>query len=144
MITSILSIILLILPGLGSTSAPQKKIIYPPGAKAGGNFSPGILIDGSLYVSGTLGTDASGKIPETFEAEVQQSLDNIDAVLKAAGMSRDDVVSVQVYLTDMGTFQRMNKVYSAHFKDPRPTRTTVGVAGLVNGGHIEITVTARK
>jgi 2-iminobutanoate/2-iminopropanoate deaminase len=144
MFTPILSIILLILPGLATAPAPQKKVIYPPGAKAGGNFSPGILIDGSLYVSGMLGLDASGRIPAPFEAEVQQSLDNIDAVLKAAGMSREDVVSVQVYLTDLNDFQNMNKVYAAHFKDPRPTRTTVGVAGLVNGGHIEITVTARK
>jgi 2-iminobutanoate/2-iminopropanoate deaminase len=144
MTTSILSIIMLTLVGLMPAPAPQKKVIYPPGAKAGGNFSPGISIDGSLYVSGMLGLDANGKIPETFEAEVQQSLDNIDAVLKAGGMSRDDVVSVQVYLTDLETFQRMNKVYAAHFKDPRPTRTTVVVAGLVNGGHIEITVTARK
>ena len=144
MITSILSIILLILPVVTPAPAPQKKIIYPPGAKAGGNFSPGILIDGSLYVSGMLGLDASGKIPDTFEAEVQQSLNNIESVLKAAGMSRDDVVSVQVYLTDLNNFQRMNTVYAGFFKDPRPTRTTVGVAGLVNGGHIEITVTARK
>ena len=144
MITPIVSIILLILTGLAATPAPQKKVIYPPGAKAGGNFSPGILIDGTLYVSGNLGLDANGKIPETFEAEVQQSLDHIEAVLKAAGMTRDDVVSVQVYLTDLSNFQRMNAIYAAHFKDPRPTRTTVGVSGLVNGGHIEITVTARK
>ena len=144
MITPILSIILLILPGLVPAPAPPKKVIYPPGARAGGNFSPGILVEGSLYVSGMLGLDANGKLPETFEAEVQQSLDNIDAVLKAAGMTRDDVVSVQVYLTDLQTFPRMNKVYAGFFKDPRPTRTTVQVAGLVNGGHIEITVTARK
>ena len=91
-----------------------------------------------------LGLDANGKLPETFEAEVQQSLDNTDAALKAGGMTRDDVVSVQVYLTDLNNFQRINKVYAGFFKDPRPTRTTVGVAGLVNGGHIEITVTARK
>src|SRR4029453_18792924 len=99
MITPILSIILLILPALAPASAPPKKIIYPPGARAGGNFSPGILVDGSLYVSGMLGLDANGKIPDTFEAEVQQGLDNIDGVLKAAEMTRDDVVSVQVYLT---------------------------------------------
>jgi 2-iminobutanoate/2-iminopropanoate deaminase len=144
MTTPILSIIMLILVGLAPTPAPQKKVIYPPGAKPGGNWSYGILVDGSLYVSGMGGEDASGKLPETFEAEVQQSLDNIEAVLKAAGMSRDDVVSVQVYLTDGATFQRMNKVYSSFFKDPRPTRTTVIVAGLVGPGHIEITVTARK
>jgi len=144
MTTPILSIIILVLVGLAPTAAPQKKVIYPPGAKPGGNWSYGILADGTLYVSGMGGEDASGKIPATFEAEVQQSLDNIDVVLKAAGMSRDDVVSVQVYLTDGATFQRMNKVYAAFFKDPRPTRTTVIVAGLVGTGHIEITATARK
>ena len=144
MTTSILSMIVLTLASLFHAPAQQKRVIYPPGAKAGGNFSPAILVDGSLYVSGMLGLDANGKLPETFEAEVQQSLDNIDATLKSAGMTRDDVVSVQVYLSDLGNFQRMNKVYAGFFKDPRPTRTTVGVAGLVNGGHIEITVTARK
>jgi 2-iminobutanoate/2-iminopropanoate deaminase len=144
MIISILSIILLVMPVMMPAAPAPKKIVYPPGAKAGGNFSPGILVAGTLYVSGNLGLDANGKIPESFEAEVQQSLDHIDAVLKAAGMSRDDVVSVQVYLTDLSNFQRMNAVYANHFKDPRPTRTTVGVAALVNGGHIEITATARK
>ena len=144
MTTSIFSIIVLTLGSVFHAPAPQKKVIYPPGTKAGGNFSPAILVEGSLYVSGMLGLDANGKLPETFEAEVQQSLDNIDAALKAAGMTREDVVSVQVYLSDLQNFQRMNKVYAAFFKDPRPTRTTVQVAGLVNGGHIEITVTARK
>jgi 2-iminobutanoate/2-iminopropanoate deaminase len=144
MIRPMLSIVLLVLMGLAPPPAPQKKVIYPPGAKAGGNWSYGILADGTLYISGMGGEDANGKIPATFEAEVQQSLNNIDVVLKAAGMSRDDVVSVQVYLTDGATFQSMNKAYAAYFKDPRPTRTTVIVAGLVGEGHIEITATARK
>ena len=122
----------------------EKKIIIPPGAKPGGNWSYGILADGTLYLSGMGGEDASGKIPASFEAEVQQSLDNIGNVLKAAGMSPADVVSAQVYITDRNTFERMNKVYTSYFKDPRPTRTTVVVAGLVGEGHIEITVTARK
>ena len=116
----------------------------PPGAKPGGSWSPGILIDGTLYVSGQGGEDANGKVPDTFEAEVTQALDNIDVVLKAAHMSSDDVVSVQVYLTDGALFQRMNTVYMAHFKDPRPTRTTVVVAKLVGPSHIEITATAKK
>ena len=144
MYTAVFSIIILVLAGLSPAQAPQKKVIYPPGAKPGGNWSYGILADRTLYVSGMGGEDASGKLPVTFEAEVQQSLNNIEAVLKAAGMSRDDVVSVQVYLTDGATFQRMNTVYSAFFKDPRPTRTTVIVAGLVGPGHIEITATSRK
>ena len=127
----------------------ERKVIVPPefAPKAGAaapNFSPGILVDGTLYISGQAGEDATGKIPDDFDAEVKQSLDNIDAVLKAAGMSSGDVVSVQVYLTDGATFQRMNAVYTAYFKVPRPTRTTVVVAKLVGPGHIEITVTARK
>jgi len=122
----------------------DKKIIAPPGTKPGGNYSPGILVDGTLYISGQGGEDAAGKIPSDFDAEVRQSLDNIGAVLKAAGMSPADVVSVQVYLNDAGKFQRMNAVYTSYFRDPRPTRTTVVVAGLVGPGNIEITVTARK
>jgi len=88
------------------------------------------------------GEDAAGKISGDFETEVKQALDNIGTVLK--GMSAGDVVSVQVYLTDGATFERMNAVYKAYFKDPRPTRTTVVVAKLVGQGHIEITATARK
>jgi 2-iminobutanoate/2-iminopropanoate deaminase len=122
----------------------EKKVILPPGAKPSGNWSYGILADGTLYVSGMGGEDASGKIPASFEAEVQQSLDNIDKVLKAAGMSSANVVSAQVYITNRDTFAQMNKVYTSYFKDPRPTRTTVVVAGLVGDGHVEITVTAKK
>ena len=84
------------------------------------------------------------RFPRDFDAEVKQSLDNIGAVLQAAGMSPADVVSVQVYLTDGAKFPRMNAVYTSYFKDPRPTRTTVVVAKLVGPGNIEITVTARK
>ena len=101
-------------------------------------------MDGTLYVSGMSGEDAAGKVPADFEAEVRQALENIGAVLKAAGMSPSNVVSVQVYLTDVATFQRMNMVYMNFFQGPRPTRTTVVVAKLVGPGHIEITVTARK
>jgi 2-iminobutanoate/2-iminopropanoate deaminase len=75
---------------------------------------------------------------------VRQTLDNIGLILKEAGMGFEDVVAVQVYLTDMDLFQRMNAVYTTYFKEPRPTRTTVGVAKLVGVAKIEITVTAKK
>lgn len=138
------AMILLAVFGAGASLAAEKKIVSPPGTKPGGNYSQGILIDGTLFISGQSGEDETGKIPPDFEAEVKQCLDNIGAVLKAAGMSPSDVVSVQVYLTDAAKFQRMNTVYTNYFKDPRPTRTTVIVAGLVGPGNIEVTVTARK
>jgi 2-iminobutanoate/2-iminopropanoate deaminase len=59
-------------------------------------------------------------------------------------MDFSDVVAVQVYLTDMDLFQRMNAVYMEVFREPRPTRTTVGISKLAGLGHVEITVTARK
>jgi enamine deaminase RidA (YjgF/YER057c/UK114 family) len=122
----------------------EKHVVLPPGAKASANWSHGILADGTLYVSGMAGEDKDGKIPASFDAEVRLALDNIDAVLKAAGMSSADVVSVQVYLTDGALFERMNTAYTGYFKAPRPARTTVVVAKLVGPGHVEITVTARK
>ena len=122
----------------------DKRVITPAGEKPGTNWSYGVLVDGTLYASGMAGEDKDGKIPASFEAEAQKALDNINAVLKAAGMSSTDVVSVQVYLTDVALFERMNRVYTTFFKDPRPARTTVVVKSLVGPGHIEITVTARK
>ena len=123
----------------------KKKVVTPKDFPAGRPFSAGIQVGDTLYVSGQTGSDPkTGKVPENFEDEVKQCLANVRNILQAGGMDFSDAVSVQVYLTDIGTFQRMNAVYTATFPDPRPTRTTVGVAGLSGGAHIEITVTARK
>jgi 2-iminobutanoate/2-iminopropanoate deaminase len=127
--------------------AAEKKVINPPEFGAGSpNFSTAILVDGTLYVSGQIGQDLKTKqVPTDFEAEVKTVLTNIGFALKAAGMDYKDVVSVQVYLTDMEQFARMNAVYITFFKDPRPSRTTVGVTKLAAPtAHIEVTVTARK
>jgi 2-iminobutanoate/2-iminopropanoate deaminase len=123
----------------------EKRVVSPKEFPTGRPFSAGLLVEGTLYVSGQVGADLkTGKIPEEFEAEVRQTLDNIGLILKEGGMGFQDVVAVQVYLTDMDLFQRMNSVYTTYFKEPRPTRTTVGVAKLVGTARIEITVTARK
>ena len=126
--------------------AAQKKVIAPPEIPASPNFSAAIQADGTLYVSGMIGQDLKSKeVPASFENEVKTVLSNIGIVLKAAGMDYKDVVSVQVYLTDMDLFPRMNAVYTTFFKEPRPTRTTVGVTKLaLAAAHIEVTVTAKK
>lgn len=122
----------------------DRRIIRPKGSSPAGPYSPGVLIDGTLYAAGQVGRDAKGNIPAEFEAEVKQCLDNVGAILAEAGMGFADAVSVQVYLTDIDLFQRMNTVYMTYFPEPRPARTTVGVAKLVGTARIEITVTARK
>src|ERR1043166_3110621 len=126
--------------------AAQKKIIAPPEIPPSPNFSAAILSGGTLYISGMIGQDLKTKqVPANFDDEVKAVLSNIGIVLKAGGMDYKDVVSVQVYLTDMTLFPRMNAVYTTFFKEPRPTRTTVGVTTLAAAdAHIEVTVTARK
>ena len=126
--------------------ADKKPITPPEFAAAKAPFSQAILIDGTLYVSGMIGRDPkTAEVPADFEQEVKLCLDNIGIVLKAAGMKFSDAVSVQVYLTDMDLFAKMNGVYTTYFPEPRPARTTVGVSRLAAPkAHVEITVTARK
>src|SRR5579859_6054172 len=102
--------------------AANKKVISPPefapapGAAAP-MFSPGILVGDTLYVSGQIGQDLKTKdVPADFEQEVKTCFDDIGIVLKAAGMTFENVVSVQVYLTDMDLFPKMNGVYATIFK----------------------------
>jgi 2-iminobutanoate/2-iminopropanoate deaminase len=124
----------------------ENKVIQPKEFPTGRPFSPGILAGGTLYVAGQTGQDLkTSKIPDDFETEMKQCLDNIGLILKEAKMGFGDVVTVQVYLTDIELFKRMNTVYMTYFKEPRPARTTVGVAKLAGAGaHVEITVTAHK
>jgi 2-iminobutanoate/2-iminopropanoate deaminase len=140
-----LAAIFLIAAIVASSASSKKRVITPPGFKSD-RFSAGIQVADTLYVSGQTGTDPkTGKVPDNFEDEVKQALSNVRGVLQAGGMDYADVVAVTVYLTDIDLFQRMNAIYTTTFLDPRPTRTTVGVARLAGpGAHIEITVTARK
>jgi 2-iminobutanoate/2-iminopropanoate deaminase len=133
-----------------ATAAEKKAIVPPEFAPAAGApappYSPGVLVDGTLYVAGQIGEDLKTReVPADFEAEVKTCLDRVGIILKAAGMTYGDAVSVQVYLTDMDLFARMNAVYTAYFKEPRPARTAVGVTRLASAkARIEIAVTARK
>ena len=131
--------------GATAPALAEKKIIQPKEFAPGGPFNPAILVDGTLYVSGQIGRDLkTQKVPDNFEAEVRQALDNIGIILREAKMTYADVVAVQVYLTDMNLFPKMNAIYTTYFKADRPARTTLGITKLaVPEAHIEITVTAR-
>jgi 2-iminobutanoate/2-iminopropanoate deaminase len=128
-----------------AVGAQPRQAVHPKDFPTGAPYSPGILADGTLYIAGQTGADLkSGAIPAEFEAEMKQCLDRIGLVLKEAGMGYEDVVTVQVFLTDMDLFPRLNAVYTTYFKEPRPARTTVGVTKLAGPAHVEITVTAHK
>ncbi len=123
----------------------EKKIIYPSEFPANRPFSPGVLVDGTLYVSGQTGADLkTNKHPENFQDEVRATLDRIGIILKAAGMSFSDTVNVNVYITDISLFPQLNDVYVTYFKANRPARTTVAVPALAGGARVEISAVAKK
>ncbi|HYH79846.1 MAG TPA: Rid family detoxifying hydrolase [Longimicrobium sp.] len=110
-----------------------------------GPFSHAVRGGELLYLSGQIGDDpATGRlVPGGVAAQTEQALRNLATVLDAAGRTRDDVVRVGVYLTDMTSFAAMNEVYARHFAQPYPARTTIGVAALPLGAAVEIDLVAR-
>lgn len=137
---------LLIIGIYGSAFGQNKQIVKPRNAPATPYpFNPGVISNGLLFVSGQVGTDPqTGKlVAGGVEAETAQTIQNIKSVLTDAGASLDDVVSVTVYLSNMDDFAKMNGVYKQFFKEGAyPARTTVGVARLVFGSSVEMTMTA--
>src|SRR3954469_11507043 len=96
-----------------------------------GPYSPGMVFDRLIFVSGQGGVNpATGTIASDVEAQTEQVLKNIQAILEAAGSSLQHVLRCGVFLIDMREFQQMNGVYSRMFGTHRPARTTVQVAGL--------------
>lgn len=108
-------------------------------------FSDGIVAGNTLYVAGQQGLDTSGKlVPGGIGPETKATLETIEKVLHAAGFELKDVVSVNVYLVDINEFGDMNKVYKSFLPDPKPARTTIQAAALVNHARVEMSVIAVK
>ena len=109
-----------------------------------GPYSQGIATDCMVYTSGQRGLTPDGKLPEAIEEQTRQSLENVKAVLEAAGSSMDKVVKTTVFLKDMNDFAVMNGIYAQYFKEPFPARSAVQVAKLPKDGKVEIEVVAVK
>lgn len=119
----------------------RRAINEGPGVtKALGPYSRAVWVGDVLYLSGQTGVDpATGSlVGGGAAAETEQVLKGLSAVLAAAGLSAANVVKANVYLTNMQDFAAMNKVYEGFFDAPRPARTTVAVAALPGGAHVEI------
>jgi 2-iminobutanoate/2-iminopropanoate deaminase len=96
-----------------------------------------------VLTSGQIGLDPfSGELASGFDAQVARALENLDAVLAAAGSRRDRVLKVTVYVTDMGRFVSLNEAYAEFFGSHRPARSVVGVAALPKGAEVEIEAVA--
>lgn len=90
-------------------------------------YSQAIRAGDFVFVAGTTPLNPqTATMPETIEEQTAQVLDNIRAILEAAGATLDDVVKTTVHLSDLSLFERYNSVYATYFNDPKPVRTTVG------------------
>ena len=117
----------------------NKTITAEKAPAAVGPYCHAKLAGNTLYTSGQLGLiPATGELPQGVEAQATQALDNLSAVLAAAGMSCDDVVKTTVFLADMNDFAAINTIYAKYFPGEAPARSCVQVAALPKGALFEI------
>ena len=136
----LLTLLLALGVGIG-LGAQQKAVVPASGPAPVGPYSPGVIADGYLYVSGQGAKTADGQMPATFEAQAQQTLENVKAVVEAAGLTLDHVVYTHVYLEDINNVAALDRVYARYFPEDPPARAMIGVARLP-GTPVEINAVA--
>ena len=124
----------------------EKEIIVTKNAPAAfGPYSQAVKTGDLVITSGQVGMDTSGKMVETgIEDETKLALENLKAILEAAGSSLSEVIKTTVFITDMNNFAKMNGIYSQYFTESFPARSTVGVSSLAKGAKVEIEAIARR
>ena len=131
----------------GCTAVPVKEAVTTAGAPAAiGPYSQAIKVGNLLFLSGQISIDPKTNQMNagSIEEQTRQALDNLDAVLKASGMSMENVVNTTVFLKDVNDFVKMNAVYATYFKDKPPARATVQIARLPRDALVEISAIASK
>lgn len=121
----------------------KKPIMSEKVPKAIGPYSQAIEINGFIFTSGQIGIDPkTGELKEGIESQTEQVIKNLKAVLEAVGLDLSNVVKTTIYLRKMDDFSKVNEIYAKFFKEPYPSRSTVGVSSLPKNALIEIEVIA--
>lgn len=118
-----------------------REIIHSDQApKAIGPYSQAVRVGNTVWLSGQipLDPDTMQLVSGDIDAEIRRVLDNLGAVARAAGGSLADVVKLNVFLTDMSQFARVNEIMASYFQEPYPARAAVGVASLPRGVRVEM------
>jgi reactive intermediate/imine deaminase len=101
-------------------------------------FSGAVFAGNTLYLAGEIGTNANNEVPDTAEAEAKAVLDKIQARLKSAGLTMDDLVSVQIFCSDVKHYAAFNQVYRTYFSREYPARAFIGAGTLLFGARFEV------
>jgi 2-iminobutanoate/2-iminopropanoate deaminase len=125
---------------------PRQHVESSRGPRALGPYSPAVWAGDLLYLSGQTPVDpTTGELVEgDIETQTNRVFDNLEAVLLDAGLSLDQVIKCNVYLSDMNNFAAMNSAYSKRFTKPYPARTTVAVRALPKNAQVEIEMVAKR
>ncbi|ETI67497.1 RidA family protein [Neobacillus vireti] len=123
-----------------------RKVYTAKNAVASGPYSHAVDAGEFIFLSGqtAMNTVGAEKMTGDIGAQTKQCFTNLFEVLEAGNLTPDDVVKVNVYLTDMGNFTAMNEVYKTFFVDPYPARTCVAVLALPLGAEVEIELIAKR
>ena len=133
----------LMLMTAGFALAQERKVIVAANAaKPVGPYSPGIMIGDYLYVSGQGVRDANSQMPEGIAAQTRQCLENVKAIVTAAGLTMEHIVHMQLYLERLSDLPEVEKVYATHFPKNPPARVILGVAKMPTDTTVEMTVVA--
>lgn len=121
-----------------------KRVETEYSVRDGGHYTPGMIYNNTLYISGQLSIDPeTGKVPEGgVPAEARQALKNLDTVLKEANVSRDKVLQCRVYLPDVKYWGDLNEAYAEFFGEHKPARVVVPSNNLYGGCLVEIEAVA--
>lgn len=118
-----------------------RQTIHTPHAPAAiGAYSQAIRVGQTVYLSGQipLNPETMTLVEGDIDAEIRRVLDNLEAVVQAAGGTFEDIVKLNVYLTDLAHFSRVNDIMGDYFTEPYPARAAVGVAALPRGARVEM------
>nr|WP_041420951.1 RidA family protein [Sideroxydans lithotrophicus] len=117
----------------------NKYVIQTPDAPAAiGTYSQAVRVDGTVYLSGQIGLDPNTMtMVDGIEAQVHRVFQNLRAVADAAGGSLNDMVKLNIYLTDLKHFAKVNEIMATYFHQPYPARAAVGVASLPRDALVE-------
>jgi|SRR5271166_4922966 len=138
-------LLLVSVSSLATDSDRKHLVLQPSAARNAFPFSDGVMVGNTLYVAGTIGFDPkTGKPPATAEEEARNAMDGVKQVVESQGMTMDDLVSVQVFCTDLGLYDTFNAVYRTYFHGEFPARAFLGAASLIRGARFEVTGIAVK
>ncbi len=107
-------------------------------------FSGAVLVGNTLYLSGSIGIDENGDVPDDAGDEARNVMNDIKSTIEAAGMTMDDLVSIQIFCSDVGHYQAFNEVYRTYFTKEFPARAFIGSGTLLFNARFEVQGTAVK